>query len=452
MPNIPKTEKAPDQNNQIAELHAMASALSGQQSSLRMAAMMSGGYDFADTLHNIYMDYGYPATLTFSHFWNMYRRFGVARNVVELPVDTGWITPPVIEGGEAFLREIEALDKKVDLWSRLRGLDKRQRVGRYAGMFMRVRDDKNPREPIDSKLNGVGSLVEMMPLYESQLEVTSTDNDPKSDTFGQPILVQYSQSAPGSRNEEAKSTITIHSSRIVFTAEGADTGWIYGIPALEPVFNSLMDLRKIIGGGGEGFYKNAAQSIIFDLKDAASAEAYKAKLEDFNDKYDDFARNRARRSMWTPGMQTSVLSSNLISPKDFAEAALNDIAAGSQIPATILIGQQTGRLASSEDSRHFLSVCQSRRENYQSSLVQGVLNWLIKWGVLRDAEYSVKWDDLLARSDKERLENATDMSTINKNQFGSGGQVPFSGDEIREAAGFEAEPEENPGTEEIDDS
>ena len=443
--------------DKLNELHAMAQELrtmstdaTSGQVGLRMAAMMSGGYDFADTIHNIFLEYGYPAQLTFSQYWNMYRRFGIAKNVVELPVDTGWITPPVIEANEAFSAELERLNKRINLWVRLKGLDNRQRVGRYAGMFMRVRDGMSPDQPMEGSLNGESALMEMMPLYESQLEVIESDKDANSETFGQPILLQYSQSIVGSRNEEARNTINIHASRIVFAAEGADNGWIYGISALEPVYNSLMDLRKIIGGGAEGFYKNAAQSIVFSLKDAANASMYQDKLEKFNEQYDDFSRNRSRKAMWTPGMDQKVLDSNLISPKEFFTVALNDVAAGSQIPATILIGQQTGRLASGEDSDHFLSGVQSRRENFMTEMVRSVFDWCIEFGVLPSAEYEVTWDDLLARSDNEKLNNADKMASVNEKQFRSGGDLAFSGSEIREAGGFDPEPEEDLGTEEIE--
>jgi len=442
-----ENDKALELHAMAAELRAMATEVTGSQISLRMAAMMSGGYDFADTLHNIYLDYGYPGELTFSNYWNMYRRFGVAKNVVELPIDTGWSSAPTIEGPGRFLTEFEKLDKRVKVWNRLKGLDTRQRVGRYAGMFMRVRDGVKPNQPIESKLSGEASLLEMMPLYESQLEVIESEKDPNSDDFGQPTMLRYRQTVQGSRNEEASDTIDIHPSRVVFASEGADNGWIYGIPALESVYNSLMDLRKVIGGGAEGFYKNAAQSIVFDLKDGASAIAYQDKLDKFNDEYDEFTRNRSRRSMWTPGMTATTLDSSLVSPKEFFEAALNDVAAGSKIPATILIGKQTGRMASEEDSSQFLSVVQSRRENFMLEMILNVIDWLIRYGILSSAEYEVIWDDLLARSDEEKLASSKSMAAINKDQFSSGGDSVFSSEEIREAAGYEEEAEELPGGE-----
>lgn len=405
----------------------------------RIASLMSGGYDFADTLRNIYLDYGYPAKLNFFNYWNMYRRFGIARNVVELPPDTGWMTAPTIKGSAQFDRDFELLVKQVKFWVRLKGLDVRQRVGRYAGMFMRVRDNKNPSEPIEGKLNGLGALIEVMPLYESQLDVIESDTDVTSDTFGRPIMFQYSSGIVGSRNPDARSVISIHASRIVIAAEGADNGWIYGISSLEAPYNSLMDLRKIIGAGGEGFYKNAAQSVVFDLKDASSATQNAAILEKFNENYDEFARNRARRSLWTPGMEAKTLDSTLANPKEHFMNALHDVSSASKIAGTLLIGQQAGRLASSEDSKNHLSIVQSRRENFMTEMVRDNIDWLIRFGILPASEYDVEWDDLLARSDDEKLENANAMAEVNEKQFKSGGDTAFSSEEIREAAGFEPE-------------
>lgn len=413
----------------------------------RIASMISGGYDWADTLHNIYLDFGYPENLEFNNYWNMYRRFGIAKNVVELPVDTGWIDNPEIEATEAFLKEFKRLEDEKNFWVRMKGLDNRQRVGRYAGMFMRVKDDKKPDEKLEGTVAGFNSLVEMMPLYESQLEVVETDQDQMSDTFGQPIMYQYSGSSEGSRNKNAITTINIHASRIVIAAEDADNGWIYGISSLEAPYNSLMDLRKIIGAGGEGFYKNAAQSIVFDLKDPSSAKANASILNDFNDNYDEFAKNRSRRAMWSPGMESKVLSSNLANPKEFFMNALNDVAAASKIPATILIGQQTGRLASGEDSKHFLSTINSRRTNFMTEMTTNIIDWLIKYGILPASDFELVWTDLLARSDEEKLDNSDKMASINEKQFKSGQETVFTSEEIRESAGFEAEEEIPPGGE-----
>ena len=417
----------------------------------RMAAAISGGYDFADTLHNVYLDYGYPAALSFTQFWNMYRRFGIAKNVIELPVDFSWLTPPTIESKDpGFTKGIETLVNDVKMFQRLKALDNRRRVGRYAGMFMRVKDSKNPDQPLES-VSGVGALMQMVPLYEGQLEVLTTNDEPKSERFSLPETYQFNSGGTGSKNEKAKSSFTIHWSRIVPAAEDADNGGIYGVPVIEACYNSLMDLRKIIGAGGEGFYKNASQNLIHSLKDASSAKVNKELLDKFDEHTDDFLMNRMRRSMWTPGMDTKVLESSLANPKEVFNNAINDVAASSKIPATILIGQQTGRLASQEDSKGFLSGVNSRRENSVSEMIDDVVEWCMKYKVLPSAEYEIVWDDLLSPSNTEKIENAFKLADTNSKQFTSGGDIPFSGAEIREAAGYDPEVEIEPGGETDDD-
>ena len=413
---------------------------------------ISGGNDNADTLHNIYRDFGYPDNLEFFNYWNMFRRFGIARRGVSLPVDTGWSSVPIVEStNKQFLIEFEKLEPLVSFWLRMRGLDLRQRVGRYGGMFMRVRDGKKPDEELKGKQNGIASLAAMVPLYESQLEVHETDQDPASETFGQPTMYQYSASAPGTRNEKAVTNINIHASRVVPASEGADDGSIYGISSLEAPYNSLLDLRKVIGAGAEGFYKNAAQNIIFKLMDMASAKNNEGLLAKFNEAYDEFSHNRFRRGLWTPGLDAENLQSTLMDPKEFSQNAVNDVAAGFDIPATILIGQQTGRLASTEDSEGFLSTVQSRRMNFMTEMTRDNIDWLIKFGILPAAEYKLVWDDLLARSDEDKLKNADSMASTNEKQFKSGGDAPFTGEEIREAAGFDPEDIEDPEGEGLPD-
>lgn len=438
----------------LGQFKANASAADTQTIRDRIAAVVSGGYDYADTLHNIYLDFGYPASLDFFNYWNMYRRFGIAGNVVELPTSIGWKDTPELEASDRFSREFDRLSKRVKFWNRLKGLDTRQRVGRYAGLFMRVRDNKSPEQPIEGTLNGEAALVQMVPLYEGQLKVLDTDDDPRSDTYGLPTMFQFSGGDAGDRNEDTNSSFNIHPSRVIIAAEGADNGGIYGMSSLEKPYNSLMDLRKIIGGGGEGFYKNAAQSVVFELKDGASAANNADLLTAFNDEFDAFSRDRSRRAMWAPGMQAKTLDSNLANPKDFFFNALYDVAASCQIPATIIIGQQTGRLASSEDSRHFLSMLNSRRGGsdeggFQTELVHDVLDWCMKYGILPKEDVEIEWPDLLAASDTEKLERSEKMASINKDQYSSGGSSPFTGDEIREAAGYEPEELEDDMGEEL---
>ena len=446
------TERQFEQFMQLAESTLQLNAKEQLSLRQRMASTISGGYSFDDSLHNVYLDFGYPSQVTFFDLWNMYRRLGIARNVVELPVDMTWLTGPTIESSNAqFMQGIEELISRFKLWKRAKGLDTRQRVGRYAGMFMQVRDGKKPDQPLGT-LNGVNSIVNMQPMYEGQLEVQTVNDDQTSPRFGMPEVYFYNSGNVGNRNEKSKVGFNIHWTRVVIAAEGADDGSIYGIPALEGCYNSLMDIRKIIGAGGEGFYRNAAHRLFFSLQDVSKMSTDVAgKLSKFNDQFDDFMHNMNRRAIWAPGLDAKQLQSDLISNEPHFNTSLADVSANSQIPSTIIIGKQTGRLASDEDSRHFLSVVQSRRHNFGTELVRDIIDWFIEYAVLPAADYEVEWDDLLARSDEEKLTNAEKMTLANERSFKSSGGPIFSEEEIREAAGFDPMELPEPEGEEIDE-
>lgn len=425
---------------------ALEMAANGSDTNFRTRmSQASGGYDFADTLHNIFWDFGYPITLDFFNYWNMFRRFGIAKNIVKVVPNIGWSTPPIIEGDERFNNELETLNDRLNLWVRLRGLDTRQRVGRYGGMFMRMRDSKRPDEPLEM-VPGEAALVDMMPLYESQLTVSTTDQDPQSETFGMPTMYEFNAGAVGNRNEDNNSSFQIHPSRIVIASEDSDNNGIYGISVLEAPYNSLLDLRKIIGAGGEGFYKNAAQNIIFELTDAKSMSGKPELVAKLGEAFDDFNQNRMRRGFVSPGFKAHTLQSDLIQPKEFFMDALNDVAAASEIPATIIIGQQTGRLASDKDNQSLLGSIQSRRIGFQTELTRNILDWMIEHGVLPASDYEVEWDDLLAMSKSEKLGNGKTMADTNRLQFQAGQQPAYSEEEIREEGGLDPEdvPDELP--------
>jgi hypothetical protein len=402
-----------------------------------MSAMIQGGYHMADTLHTIWCDYGYPAQLTFPNFYNMYSRFGIAGRVVKWYPQQTWLADPIVTGGEKFESELKKVNKKVKLWSRLYSLDTRQRVGRYAGAFMRVKDSKKPNEPIEGMLPSSSSLIDIIPLYESQLVVSETQNDPTKDDFDMPTMYQLTTSAVGNRNDRAGQSFEVHPSRIIIASEDSDNSGIYGVPVLEDIFNDLMDLNKILGAGGEGFYKNAAQNIVFDLNDTTSAVASKPLLDKFNANYDEFAQDRFRRALWTPGMTAKTLESNLIPPKEFAMNSLYSIAAGANMSVFSIIGNQTGQLASDQNSKADLAQVQARREDFGTELVSDAMDWCIKYGILPTADYEVTWPDALEPSFAEKLESVERMANVNEKQFRSGQRGAFTAEEMREQVGFE---------------
>lgn len=445
-------EKELKLNNEYnAELKGLLIKINSAQSTRSVLSQMSGGNDNADRLHDIYCDFGYPDNLEFSNYWNMYRRFGPAAAVVNIPPNLSWLSPPTIESSPGVMKEVELLVQKNNLWNRLKGLDKRQRVGRYAGLFVQVADNKKPSEPVKS-LSGPLSVVNLKPIYEGQLRVELTGQDVTQPDYGQPTLYSFEPSNDGSRNRDENTTIKIHPSRIIIAAEGADDGSIYGISALENIYNDLMDLRKICGAGGEGFYQNTRNAPVINAGKDFKSPSTTAEKEALEKEIDDFL-GKWQRKFVSKGLEFNYPDVRLDQPKEFAENSWNNISAGSNISSSELRGAQTGVLAGDKDNKSTMVMIQSRRENFLTELVSDVINWFMLHNVIEAAPFEVIWDDLTSASDEEKLALGFKMSETNLNQFRSGGAPVYEESEIREISGFKPEdlPEDNE-TDEEDES
>ncbi len=396
-------------------------------------AIIAGTYDGADTIHQIYEDFGYPEDLNFDHLWNMYRRFGLAKAVVDILVDLTWVDAPVIKSDSpSFTDETNLLIDKTFLWNRLKGLDRRQRVGRYAGMYIQIKDGVTPNKKV-GKISGISSIVKLTPLYEGQLEVESVESDVTKENYDEPTMYTFKSTGTGSKSDKGSgSSFSIHPSRLIMAAEGADDGSIYGISSLESIYNDLMDIRKICGAGGEGYYQNTRNAPVFtaddDFSDPDDKEALATAIDDWLAKH--------RKRLVLKGIKPQYPNIQLTDPKEFYQNSINNISAGSGIPSAFLIGQQTGRLASDKDSRHLMTIAQSRRDNFLTILTKSFFDWCIDHAVLPAEEYTVEWGDLLTLSSLEKVEVVVKMTESNERQFRSGGQPVFSEEECRERAGY----------------
>ena len=59
----------------------------------------------------------------------------------------------------------------------------------------------------------------------------------------------------------------VHASRVIHVAEDILDDEVYGIPRLEPLYNYLDDLLKVVGGSAEMFWLDAKRRLVFSLRD-----------------------------------------------------------------------------------------------------------------------------------------------------------------------------------------
>mgnify|MGYP003108889998 CR=1 FL=1 len=419
----------------------------------------TGSYHYADQKRDVWTVAGYPQYVDFDMHWNMQARFGIAKAGIHRIVDKCWQSSPTITDGDfdgkrpltKFEQDLEVLIEKHYLFARLKGVDWRNRIGRYAGILPIVTETQktSPREPA-SKSRGIEALLKLVPLPESQLSVDNvrSNSDISSADYGMPEHYNLRQDVSGDRNPVENSQIQLDPSRVFIFAEGADDGSIFGIPANEGGYNSLLDLEKVCVAGAEGHYKNAKQRTVVNVKDSQVAnvitsdpvkkDLWDKATEEFASGFDNF--------LTTFGMDIQQLQSTLADPTHPFTNSLNVYAASISIPATILIGQQTGRLASDEDQADWAQTAESRRENTLTPAIIGFLMYLVDRGIMSAPtnDITVEWESLSEPSTGEKLDNSKKMSDVNKVAFETGrGEAVFTEEEIRKGAVMDEKPKED---------
>lgn len=397
--------------------------------------------------------YGYPETLDFATLYKAYKRTGAGQGAVHRLLAKCWQETPRIKQPKAdketrWETDLKALLDGIKGWQKLRDFDRRNLVGRYAGLILRVADGKALSEP----LARAEKLVDLIPVYgEQQLKVMDWHSDSSNpDTFGKPRMFQYRARAletSASQQARPEKWADVHPSRVIILAEGSvGEDFMEGVPLLEAGYNQLVDLEKIAGGAGEGFLKNSQRTVVFKF-DANSSPVVLTNNPDgtqgsqpmakvLEEKTQALNRN-IDASIGMAGGDAHTLQTQQADPKPAFEVAANLFAASVQIPFTILFGQQTGRLASDEDKADFIARARARQVNELTPMLRELITRLQGCGAVAAGDFEIEWPPLDAPGDTEKLDNATKMAAINKADTEAGGGGVFDENEIRKAAGYE---------------
>lgn len=406
------------------------------------------------TKHDHYTDFGWPDQVSFSSLKKMYDRNDLAKAAVRKTTEKTFQNLPSILQGEdgPEISDLEEAFERLGFWDKLADTDEYAQVGGYAGLILRIADGKRFDEPIDGKYS-IDDLVEVIPAWSEQLKVSEWHLDEKdADNYGKPKTFTFNEAAVV--REGANRSVVVHPDRVfVWSA----TGDVHCDSSLLSGYNNLLDMEKVSGAGGEGFWKTAAARLNIEIDKATDFEQFKRAVEastgkTFQQALDDKAKNLNAgfdASFISQGMKVSPFSINLPQPKEFFDIPLSAFAAGRSMPTKILIGMQTGERASTEDANEWNNTITSRRNRWTVPSIRALLQKLEIFGMLAPG-WHIDWDELSDDTPKDRLDRADKMSEINKKQSDIAAQPVFSGEEIRIEAGYSDEmPDENDDEEEL---
>lgn len=398
------------------------------------------GY-FPTAKHQHYKDFGYPDQVTFDLAFRMYSRHGIAKAAVNKTVLKTWQDFPALWETEQAgnTRDEQAILKHfrhIGAWRAMAEADRRAIVGGYAGLILRFADDQPFSAPVQTVRGGLEGLVELVPAWANQMTVSEWITDTTSPDYGKPKTFTFNEAAVDGKS--AARSFTVHPDRVlIWSADGS----VASASDLEAGYNALLDMEKVSGAGGEGFWKNAKSAPVLEIppevkiNDMAKDMGVEPDdlVDAMNEQVEDWQKGFDKLLM-LQGMQVKTLGVVLPSPEHFHTIPLLTFAASMGIPAKVLLGSQTGERASTEDAQEWAQTCMARRENIAKPRIKALADHLVRVGVLPVKDWYVGWTDLTEASSGEKLERAVKMSRINSTLKD---EAVFLSSEIREQAGYD---------------
>lgn len=394
--------------------------------------------------------FGYKESPTFSDFYRAYERGGAGHGAIHRILDVCWREKPRIkmrdEDAETPWEEkVEGVLRSINAWQKLRDFDRRNMIGRYAGLIYRVADGRALREPLVRATR----LVDLVPVYEDQIKVTAWDSDPASENFGRPTMWQYRMRRPGEGDTQGAPDqwVDVHPSRVQILAEGAPgVDFFDGVPLLRAGFNALVDIEKISGGSAESYLKNSARHLVVEFDADASPQVITqnadgtASTKTVRSVIEEQTQSLNRNidaSIVMQGGKVTTLQTHQSDPQPAFDVAGNLFAASVRVPFTILFGQQTGRLASDQDQKDMHARCRSRQVNDLSPMLTEFVRRMQAAGIIDAGEFEIEWEPLDTPGDDAKADVLGKMTKAMKEAFDAGLPPIFDGDELRGVMDFE---------------
>lgn len=355
---------------------------------------------------DVYKALGYPTSLEFKDFYGRYLRQDMAKAIIDRPVRATWQGQlELIESEETEDTEFEKawaeLDRKLGIKAILSRLDRLTGIGRYGVLLLGLDDVPSKDSFVKPVKNGVRQLRYIRPFGEESAKIVEYVKNPSDERYGKPLLYSIESvdvETGGTTN------VKVHFSRIIHVTDEPLESEIYGTPRLQAVFNRLLDLDKLVGGDAEMFWRGARPGYEGKVDPAYTmTEPVKQDLKDQLDEYE----NNLRRFLINEGIEIKPLAQQIADPSGHVDIILKMISADTGIPLRVLTGSERGELASTQDTSEWKEYVQIRRENHaEVNIVRPFVSRMLDLGVLPKpkADYTVKWSDLYALSEKARVD------------------------------------------------
>ena len=354
---------------------------------------------------DLYKSLGYKSTLNFPDYYGQYLRQDIARAIIERPVKTTWRGPvEVLESDDAdvtpFEKAWKELENDLGLKSKFARVDRLTGLGRYGILLLGLNDARTRDDLLQPVKGQVLKLNYVKPLGEESAKIDSYERRTNSERYGMPVYYEITLNEPGN---SSSNTLKVHHSRVIHIVEDPLESEIYGTPRLQAVFNRLKDLEKLVGGSAEMFWRGARPGYSAQVDPEFTMTG--PQEDELQKQINEYEHN-LRRILVNEGVTLKELGSQVSDPANHVDIQIQMISAVTGIPKRILTGSERGELASTEDKEQWLSFIQARREEFaETQIILPFIERCQQYGVLPETdEFTIKWQDLFAPSEKDQAE------------------------------------------------
>lgn len=366
---------------------------------------------------------GYPKEVTIEQYRHLYDREGIAERVVSIFPSESWsVDPSVYETEKTDLTEFEEtwnhLLKEFNIWHYLERIDELSGIGQFGILLFGLSDGKELREPVDGidvhgnkTENNEYELLFLRCFDHSLVTVSSWEEDPSSKRFGSPNLYSVKFSDPrnqmelgsGAGNPNVQKEYLVHWTRVLHVTDNRKTSEVFGSPRMRSVYNRLYDLRKLLGGSAEMFWKGAFPGLAFEVNpDLQDADI---DVDTIKDEFFKYA-NTLQRYLAVTGVTTKSLAPQVANPGEHIMSQLKALTITLGVPLRVFLGSEAAHLASSQDQETWNKRIQKRQNKYLTPmLIRPFVQQLQLYGILPDVEeFNVSWDDLFEPTAQDKAD------------------------------------------------
>jgi len=374
---------------------------------------------------------GYPKTIDEIQFRRMYDREMGRRVVNVYPEETWKQLPRIYEDPDPdtdtpFEASLEDVENGYHLLHYLQRADELSGVGHYGIILWGLNDGKKLNEPIEGwetweEATGKSSvwvaerrLLYIRVLDESLVRIATYEQDVTNPRYGKPTAYTITLHDP--RNQENKastappntSEMSVHWTRVTHLADNRKTSEVIGTPRMEPVWNRLYDLRKVLGGSGEMYWRGGFPGVSLETQpglENAEIDEEATRTTMFN------YMNGLQRYIALTGMNAKSLAPQIADPSSSFEVQVKAICIILGVPYRVFMGIEEGVVSGDQATRAWDGRLLNRQQRYVTPMIiEPVLQRLVDYGVLQPTAepqgWTVEWPDLTAPNEQEKADVA----------------------------------------------